>query len=186
MLSIVMVRIVMLCHSPENIWGKIKIFWYTQISQLPTECRYAECRYGQVLGRHRLAIYSRRIMIRDNFVAVFKTDININGNEATRSLHHWTSNCRRKGATTNSIMTFGIMTLSIMGLLVTLGINDTWHNNYYTMMSVVMLSAPFNLFLCLMSLCWVSLCWMPLRSVLLCWKPWRNIKAGVSVTPPLG
>jgi hypothetical protein len=44
------------------------------------------------------------------------------------------------GATTLSIKTFRITTLSVMGLFATLGINDIHHNKTAIMLSVVMLS----------------------------------------------
>ncbi len=71
-------------------------------------------------------------------------------------------------AMTHSKMTFNIMTLTIQGLLMTLTINDTYHNNI-----VIMLNVAFYLLLCCMPLCWASLCWRSWRWMSLCSVNWR-------------
>jgi hypothetical protein len=76
-----------------------------------------------------------------------------------------------RGATTLSITTFSIMTLTIECLNVTLSVNDIQHKITAIMLSIIMLSVAFyscGVSLCWMSLCWVSLCWMSL-----CWMSWR-------------
>jgi len=56
------------------------------------------------------------------------------------------------GATTFSITTLSIKTRSIMGLFVTLSINDIQHNAF----SFIMLSVVITLMVCWVPLCWVS------------------------------
>jgi hypothetical protein len=52
------------------------------------------------------------------------------------------------GATTLSITTFSIMTLTMKGLFVTASINVTQHNKTIFMASAIMLSVAFYLLLC--------------------------------------
>ncbi len=76
----------------------------------------------------------------------------------------WTefrSDINFSGATTLSIMTFSILTVSIKGLLVTLSKKMTLSKKCFAItLRVIMLSIALYILLCWMSLCWVSLCLM--------------------------